>query len=701
MRRKSSTLATAVTVALSTPVMSLAQVDTSNWNCEYCPFDKGYLAEYEAGASHVSDDALRYGNATGYDEKGAYAELGGAGKYASDNMEYSWSARDLGLDTRSLQIAVDRPGLFSVDLGYHAIPYRLFGSTSTVYTIDGGRLHRPSSWTSAATTGAMADLDASLRPVDIGHDRDILELGLSYHPLSNVSLHADYRRQERDGIEIASAGGYTQANFLPRIIDDYTDQVDAGVSFKLEHVVLSLAYYGSFYGNRVDALTWDHLFTPFSSANVGRSATEPDNKFQQFSLSGVYRAGFLDTVLAFSAASGQGVQDMNLLPYTINADVVSPSLPVTAFDGKVDTGNYAFTLTSKPFDKARIKASYRFDERDNQSPVLTWTRVITDTFVTSDNEQNVPWSYQRSRLNVSGTYNLFDTVTVSAGYDRSDLEREFQEVADQTEESTWGKLRWRPTAYLEAVIKGGDAIREIDDYDTTVAASFGQNPLMRKYNLAYRYREFAELTLSASLPERPLSVGMTYLYADDSYTKSELGMTASEERRYTMDFSWAVSDSSTLYLTAGNESIDATQVGSESFTGPAWTAAHEDEFSHVGGGLMLAGLDEKIDLTLDYSHSLGETEILYSGMSVSGADLPDLDSTLDSLKLTLDYAWSDRLSTRFLLRWESFETSDWALDGVLPDTIPSVLSMGAKSYDYDIWAFGVSFRYRVGGDSSD
>ena len=30
---------------------------------------------------------------------------------------------------------------------------------------------------------------------------------------------------------------------------------------------------------------------------------------------------------------------------------------------------------------------------------------------------------------------------------------------------------------------------------------------MRKYNLAYRYREFAEMSVSASLPETPISVG--------------------------------------------------------------------------------------------------------------------------------------------------------------------------------------------------
>jgi len=700
MRRNKNTLAAAVTAALLAPAASLAQVDTSDWNCEYCPFDDGYSAEYNVGATNVSDDAYRYGNATGYDEKGTYAELGGEGRYFKDGTEVSWYAENLAHESRVFGLSAGKPGKFEVDIGYRAIPYRLFGSTSSVYSVSGDILSRPSSWTPAATTSGFSDLAAGSRPVEIGSDRETFEFGTTFLPTKNVRVYIDYQRQNRDGIRIGTGSDYTQTAYIPRLIDDYTDQVDAGVRFGVGSLDLTLAYYGSFFRNNFESLTWDRVFLPAPGENAGRTAMEPDSDFQQFSLSGVYRTNALNTVIAFSAAAGQGDQNVNLLPYTVNSTLAAPALPVASLDGQVDTTNYAFTLTSKPFSKARVKLSYRVDERDNQTPVSMWTRVITDAFVTTVPEQNMPYSFERSRLNLSGSYRLFDTVTVSAGYDRTELERDFQEVADQTEDTGWGKLRWRPTNYLEATFKGGESTREIDAYDTTAPAGLGQNPLLRKYHLAYRYREFAEVSLMASLPERPLSVGMTYLFADDSYTQSDLGMTESEEQRYTVDFSWAVSEKSTVYLTAGNESINATQLGSESFTqdftGPVWTATHDDDFNHVGGGLHLSGLGEKVDLVLDYSHSEGETEILYSGMNVSAATLPALESTMDSLRLTLSYEWSEKLSTDFIARWETFETADWALDGVLVDTLPSVLTMGATSYDYDVWAFGISFRYRMG-----
>jgi MtrB/PioB family decaheme-associated outer membrane protein len=330
--------------------------------------------------------------------------------------------------------------------------------------------------------------------------------------------------------------------------------------------------------------------------------------------------------------------------------------------------------------------------------VSTWTRVITDTFPTSDFENNTPYSYERSRLNLSGNFKLLDTLSISAGYDRTDLDRDYQEVSEQTEDTGWGKLRWRPTANLEATFKGGASTRDVNDYDTDIGLVYGQNPLMRKYYLAYRYREFAEVALSASMAETPISIGMTYLYADDSYSRSELGITESSEDRFTVDFSWAMSESASLYLTAGNESIEALQVGSESFAGPLWEASHDDNFTHYGGGFRIASVTDKLDLTLDYTRSEGETEILVTGQSVSTTPLPNLESTMDSLRLYLSYEISDRFDIDASVRNERFETADWALSGVEPDTLPTVLTMGADPYDYDVWVFAIGFRYKMGAE---
>ena len=99
--------------------------------------------------------------------------------------------------------------------------------------------------------------------------------------------------------------------------------------------------------------------------------------------------------------------------------------------------------------------------------------------------------------------------------------------------------------------------------------------------------------------------------------------------------------------------------------------------------------------SLETARPLARFELI-DALGGQGA-FPDLESDLDSLKLTLNYMHSERLNVDLSLRYESFMTSDWAISGVQPDTIPNVLSLGEDPYDYDVWVLGVSFRYLIGG----
>ncbi len=693
------TLKRSVALALAAPAAAWAQVDTTDWACEYCPFEEGYRADYEAGGTYVNEDAGRFGNGTGLDEKGGYINLDGEGSYAKDGKQMRWYADDLGLRSRLLHIEGGQQGTFGLNLAYSELPYRLFDTSSTIFAASGDELSVPAGWVRAPTTAGMTALSSSLVGRPIETDRQTLEVGGHYMPSVAVSLFADYRRRQRDGVAIDSASTFTQGIFLPRPIDDYTDEMNLGARYASGALNVQLEWYASFYRNDVSSLTWDNPFTGFPGADQGRTAVAPDNDFTQVSLSGGYFAEPFDTNIVFSVAMGQGEQTASLLPYTINPLLSPPSLPVAALDGKVDTSNYAFTVTSRPFDKTRVKLSYRYDERDNKTPVSMWERVITDAVTSGQPEANVPYSFERSRLNLSASYQLFDSLRLSAGYDRGQTDRDFQEVAEQTEDTGWGKLRWRPTGYVDVSVRGGTSRRDVDRYDETVAIGLGQNPLMRKYNLAYRYREFGELAVSASLPNAPVSAGITWLMADDSYTLSELGMTESTEDRLTVDLSWAVNETATVYVTAGSETIEAQQLGSETFGSPDWSADHDDDFSHYGAGFRILNIGEKTSIELDYTRSTGETDIVVTRFGGAASSLPKLESNMDILGIDVSYAFSDRIDTNLYVRYEQADFDDWALDGVGPATVPAVLTFGASAFDYDVWAVGVGFRYRVGGSS--
>ncbi|MDH3490521.1 MAG: MtrB/PioB family decaheme-associated outer membrane protein [Gammaproteobacteria bacterium] len=680
-------------LVLLAPAIGLAQVDTSDWKCESCPFEKGYRAEVDAGATHVGEDgAIRFGNATGYDDKGGYVNVDGHGRYASDGYRIDWTIEDLGLDSRVFELDGGRQGTFGFHVGYRELPYRRFDTTRTVFNPSSSdTITLPDTWQPAGLTSNMTQLSSSLRRQIIGSDRQIIDIGADWMPARDFRIFADFRRQNRDGIDITGGSSFTQAALLPRWLDYETDQIDAGIQYGTNRASLTLAYYGSYFTNQNPSLTWD---TPFTSGQY-RMAMAPDNDFQQVSLSGAYRATMWDTVVAFTLASGSGEQNEPLLPYTINTNVGASSLPVSSLDAEVDTANYALTLTSRPLPKGRIKFAYRFDERDNKTLQSNWTRVITDLVAFGQVEQNVPYSFERSTITLSGELVVWKDIRVSAGGERKKIKRDFQEVAEQTIDAGWGQVRWHPLAWLDVRIKGGATERDIDRYDETIAISLGQNPLMRKYYLAYRYRSYGELIASITPLDWPVSFGTTVLYADDRYNKSQLGMTDSEEVRATVDVNWAVSDSSSLYLVFGHENIDALQLGSEQFDVWDWSARHDDNFDHIGAGFHWSQSEGKYKLRFDYNRSDGETSIELFSISGGQSRLPDLTSTLDSARIEASYRWTERLDGTLDLRYERFKVNDYTL--VSQTTIPTVLTLGAQAYDYDVWALGLGIRYRFGG----
>ncbi len=694
MKRTITPRRTLIALAL-VPGIGLAQVDTSDWACESCPFDEGYRANIEVGAIAVDDDQARFGNYTGFDENATYASVDGYGRYNGDGYRVDYVIEDLGLDARAFDLSVGSEGLFEFRFGYRDLPYRRFDTTSTIFVpTSGDILSLPAGWVTAGTTDQMSQLASSQQRTLIGTDRQIVDVGIDWNPREALTLFADFQRQNRDGIDITSGTSFAQAALLPRWIDFETDRVDVGVRYTTDRANLTLGYYGSFFTNKNTSLAWETPFTASPGSETLQMAREPGNDFSQVSLSGTYLFDQWDTVVAFSLATGRGEQDESLLPYTINPNIVATALPTSAFDAQVDTLDYAFTATARPLDKVRVKFAYRYDERDNKTPVYDWNRVIVDLVTSGDVEQNTPYSYDRGYLTLSGEYAFSRELRLSAGYERKEVNRDFQEVAEQVTDTGWGQLRWKPVAWLDLRAKGGASRRGVERYDETVAVSFGQNPLLRKYNLAYRYREFGEVVASITPAESPVSFTASALFADDDYKDSLVGINGSEEVRATVDASWAVSESAAVYVVWGRDAIDAHQTGAESFGFWDWSAFHEDTFDHIGAGMSWQPADGKFGLSMSYDRGTGETQIMLDSLSGGRSDLPTLESTLDAARAEASYAFSERLEGTFELRYERFDLKDFAL--VSPTTLPDVLTLGAEPYDYDVVAFGIGIRYRFG-----
>jgi hypothetical protein len=259
----------------------------------------------------------------------------------------------------------------------------------------------------------------------------------------------------------------------------------------------------------------------------------------------------------------------------------------------------------------------------------------------------------------------------------------------------------RPNPVSSADVRAGASKRDVDNYDEAFAAATGQNPLMRKYNLAYRYREFGEATVAWSPAATPISISLYTLYADDDYNKSDLGLVSGEELSVALDFSWSISEQTSLYLNTGYDTLESTQFGSEAFAEPDWRADNEDEFTTIGAGFNIREIAERFDLQLDYIRSEGTSKINLDSSSSSAGQFPDLETTLDYLRASLGFRQSERIEWSLYALYRTFESEDWALEGVTPDALPLLLSLGATPYDDEQVIVGLAFRYRMGGKKEE
>ena len=148
-----------------------------------------------------------------------------------------------------------------------------------------------------------------------------------------------------------------------------------------------------------------------------------------------------------------------------------------------------------------------------------------------------------------------------------------------------------------------------------------------------------------------------------------------------------------MYVNGGQDQVNSKQAGSSSFSSPDWKGITDDSFDSVGAGLT-AQFTDALKLDLGYTWAKGESHTTIDG--VDAGNFPAVTSKLNSLKADLTYTVNDRLDVLFTWWYENFDSRDWALQGIGPATLPTVLSLGADPYNYSVNYLTLSARYAFG-----
>jgi MtrB/PioB family decaheme-associated outer membrane protein len=682
----------ALSVAASS---ALAAVDTSQWKCETCPFEKeATSAVLDIGIGGAKGDTPKFGDHSGVYDKRFFLVAGGKLRHLGQGgMFGSVQASDLGLDTRALAAEIGSEGLYTLRFGYSEMPRHFAEGARTPFLGNGGSVLSLPAGFPAASTGAMP-LGTTLQAVDIGYKRKRLEAGGTLPVGENWTYRVSLRHDVRDGTQ-RTAGSFfsSNASHLVAPVDQVTDQLEVSASYASRLWQATLAYHGSMFRNADQALTWANPFTPVvTGADRGQLALAPDNQFHQIVGSAGYQVNPWIRASG-ELAIGRMTQDDAYLAASLNTTGLSvPALPAQSARARANTFNGSVRVSATPIEPLRLNASYSRDERDNETPSLSYPAVQTDMFLGLTARSNQPFSFLQDRFKLSADYRGPGSLKTSAGVEQDNVERSLQDVATTRETTLWGRIGAQALDNVAVALKLAHAKRSNSGYARAAWVNPPQNPLLRKFNLAERSRDSAGLRADITISDGA-SVGLNADYANDDYTDSPIGLKDGRSISFGGDLSVAISEQTQLHLFAQGERIRSKQVGSQTFAQPNWTGRSKDGVDVFGAGIKHAALKGKLDVGADLVFSRSRSDIAVD-TGASGGVLPTARTSMDSLKLHGTYQLQDNLSLLGSYWYESYRANDWRFDGVQPATLPDLLAFGEQAPRYNVNVVRVALRYR-------
>ena len=671
-------------------------VDTSKWKCKFCPFEEaGFTGQLDIGVGYVSDDSYKFGEYNGLYKQGAYF-IGDADlRVRGEDAKY-WDIRatNLGLDSRSISIEGGKQGSYKLLFSYDELPHYISDSTVTPFLgVGSNNLTLPASWVRGTSTATMTDLSNSLHDQNLETKRKRLGLGATLIASGNWQYAVNFRRETREGTQAVGSSFFFNSAQLVMPVEYVTQQIDVSASYARDKLQAKFAYYGSLFSDDNTALTWQNPYSSANGADSGQLALPPDNEFHQIMASLGYDVS--EKVRATGEiALGRMTQNANFLAPTVNTSLAGYpfALPRNSLDGEVDTTNVNLKLASTLTPDLRMNLAYIYNGHDDKTPQAAYTWITTDSLVNAVTRTNLPYSFTQTKLKFDADYRFTGSTKLTAGIDNDVNKRTYQEVSNTTENTYWAKVKTRAPKNVEVTLKLAHAVRDVGNYEVLPWLNPAENPLLIKYNMADRDRDQGALRIEL-LGLQDMTIGFGIDYAKDNYTNSVVGLTESKDITYSADATAILSEKTNLYVYLNHEKINSTQLGSSTATTPDWTGQNEDTVNTLGLGVKHTFIEKKLNVGADYNVTKSRGKVLVDTGAV-GAGFPDNTVDLQTLKLYATYQMRDNLSLKGTFVYERFDSTNWSIDGVAPDTIPNVLSLGAVSPTYNVHVIMMSLRYK-------
>jgi MtrB/PioB family decaheme-associated outer membrane protein len=706
-----------------------------------------YTNTIEAGSFYNSVDEFEFGDYTGLVDDDWYAlgnvDIRQRSAFDADSAYYyRLRGLNLGLDSRYIDGEYRIPGLFGISALYDEIPKYQTDSAQTFFLNAGaGFLTLPDDWVGISNP---TQIDPRFfRGSNIDHKRRTAGGEMSLILPSHFDFDASYTHQTKQGEKLSSAmvgltGGNPRSINVPEPLDYTFHQIESHIRHTTDDFQFQLEYFGSGFDNGMNSLAWEnpYLAGPLNP-NVGyplgvaQKGTMPDNWFHQVTSSGGFDLP-LNSRIMLNTAFGWATQQDDFLPYTNNPLLfVDPALglPRPDLDGKLETRLVTFRFVSAPLPKLGIDLNYRWNDRDNETPIDTYFRIRAD----SENQdpanarRNRPYSFEQHKVDADVSYQLYKRTKLTLLYEWEQISRNLQEVHENNEHTVGGKLVSHPNRYVNLGARFERSYRDRSSYDCVKPLVAGQpagtvadpgcpivpgtgqvfenQPQLRKYYMANLRRNDAHVWASL-VPLESVNLSSHFQYIDDDYYKSKFGLTEYRLISTGADLSYSAT-SALIFHTFYSFDNSRSEMESVSFGGldasfdPAnvWSSRDKDFTHTAGAGFDYDVVPERLSFGIDYlfARSIGRVDTRTVAGRVT-PPFPDNETELHDVSVEGNLQLTRNLSLRVGYLFEHFDSSDWATDLVCPACLnfsgnAAVVASGDSPPDYDAHLVSLSLIY--------
>jgi MtrB/PioB family decaheme-associated outer membrane protein len=568
-------------------------------------------------------------------------------------------ASDMGYDTQNYRLEGGMWGKFKFDLFYDEIPHNLTFDARTFFL---GAGHHTLIGIPNTNFSTWNTFDYSIERRQYGG-------GLKVNLIKPFFFDISFQREDRDGIKPASIAQGSPGNIaveLPEPVDYTTNNLKVEGGYAKNPLFLSMGFIYSDFNDRNDKLNFTHPQAPFPTDTL---TLPPDNRYYKGYFKGAVKLP-MSSKFSVNAGYSSARSDADLLNSFVTFGAITPvTLSKTDFDGRIDTQNYSFVLTSNPFRFLDGKIFYSYYKRDNKNDVIV-----------QNAEFNKPFDYRRNAAGIDLGVRLPANLYLSGGYKYIKTDRRLK-GAEPTEELIPPDnednifsvdLRWTGLDFMalkagyERLDRGADFIGPVPFNRRSAYSSFDRDTFRTSVDL---------------YPIENLNLGFGYLFKKTDYAEI-FGLKKDKRHEFETSVDYLIGKIAKLYGFFNFEWIKFIQSVQNPSPISAFSEDQKERTYGCGIGTEIYAIPQKLTFMFqfDYEKSNGNVDFnLDPSLFVAGTGLgPGSGANNDNIDITnLDdytkYAFKFKAAYHFTKSvivsagyvYERFKYNDAQLDNYL------------------------------------